>query len=107
MHFPDGRIVDLHADDLIELSQLGRGTYGFVTLNKHTQSELKFAIKHIKQQDDPGVSFIVLCDCSQKTFWSKLEILVKTKTFGQKSKSWSKLKSLFFYFKFCFRKEKQ
>jgi len=105
MHFPDGRIVDLHADDLIELSQLGRGTYGFVTLNKHTQSELKFAIKHIKQQDDPGVSFIVSCDCSQKKFWSKLEILVKNRNFGQNSKFWSK--KFVFNFKFCFRKEKQ
>ena len=55
MHFPDGRVVELHADDLTELSQLGRGTYGYVTLNKHTQSDLKFAVKHIKQQDEPNV----------------------------------------------------
>jgi hypothetical protein len=64
MHFPNGNILQVHADDLIELSTLGRGTYGYVTLNKHVQSDLKFAVKHIKQQDDinvGGCTFVHIC----------------------------------------------
>ena len=72
MHFPDGTVVDLHADDLIELGHLGKGQYGEVTLNQHLQMDLKFAIKHITLQDKLSVSkivyiiyiiFFVFCTC--------------------------------------------
>ena len=57
MEYPDGTIIDLHADDLIELGKLGSGTYGDVTLNQHIQYDLKFAIKHIVLQDKLSVRF--------------------------------------------------
>ena len=64
-HFPDGQVIEIVAADLIELGNLGKGTYGFVTLNKHKDRDLKFAVKHIKQQDDANVSHNLTCSGHQ------------------------------------------
>jgi len=69
-HFPDGKVIQIRADDLKELGNLGRGTYGFVTKNQHVNYDLIFAVKHIKHQDDPN---------ERKAMMKDLEVNRKTK----------------------------
>ena len=40
---------------------LGRGAYGYVTVNLYKPTNLRFAIKHIRLQDDPNVSILIGC----------------------------------------------
>ena len=57
LHFIDGTKAEVHADELTQVGDiLGRGAYGYVTVNLYKPTNLRFAIKHIRLQDDPNVS---------------------------------------------------
>ena len=57
LHFLDGSKAVVHADDLDQVGDvLGKGAYGYVTVNLYKPTNTTFAIKHIRVQDDPNVS---------------------------------------------------
>ena len=49
--------VHVKADELIFTRDLGRGTFGLVTERMYQPKKLRIAVKHIRQQDEPAVSF--------------------------------------------------
>jgi hypothetical protein len=62
LHFIDGTKAEVHADELTQVGDiLGRGAYGYVTVNLYKPTNLRFAIKHIRLQDDPNVSTLTGC----------------------------------------------
>ena len=53
---PDQK-VHVKADELIFQTDLGRGTFGLVTERLYEPLNIRIAVKHIRQQDEPAVSF--------------------------------------------------
>ena len=53
---PDQK-VHVKADELIFQADLGRGTFGLVTERLYEPLNIRIAVKHIRQQDEPAVSF--------------------------------------------------
>jgi len=63
LHFIDGTKAEVHADELTQVGDiLGRGAYGYVTVNLYKPTNLRFAIKHIRLQDDPNERKAMLKD---------------------------------------------
>lgn len=63
LHFLDGSKAVVHADDLDQVGDvLGKGAYGYVTVNLYKPTNTTFAIKHIRVQDDPNERKALLKD---------------------------------------------
>ena len=56
LHFSSGQVVHVKADELTFERDLGRGTFGLVTERLYKPLNIKIAVKHIRQQDEPAVS---------------------------------------------------
>ena len=56
LHFSSGQVVHVKADELTFERDLGRGTFGLVTERLYEPLNIKIAVKHIRQQDEPAVS---------------------------------------------------
>lgn len=54
LHFSSGQVVHVKADELTFERDLGRGTFGLVTERLYEPLNIKIAVKHIRQQDEPA-----------------------------------------------------
>jgi len=48
----DGKDIKIEQEDLVNLSELGRGAYGVVEKVKHTQTDIVLAVKRIRATED-------------------------------------------------------